>query len=765
MISEVFESLRAKLATDKQILNIFRQRKLEHYDINIKHDLVSEYIDDGWAINKKLKIKTKLRKDKPIDVFFKDSVWKLFAEIGFKTLNSDIPLLLPYTSNELLNEEIDVFAADDEVAVLIKCIASTTGPKESNFKKTIESLEENKKELISSTRKLLGNNNIKVVFIVATHDYYLCKPDKKRLDESNLYYIDNDTFTYYKDLLKHLGTAARYQLEANLFPGLKIPSIDSRVPAIRGKMGGHTYYSFMVEPDKLLKIGYILHRSKANKNLMPTYQRLIKKSRLINIRKFIENGGYFPNSIIANIDSNRAPKFELAGNQIDGTECRLGVLHLPKKYRSLFIIDGQHRLYGYSDTVYASSNAVPVVAFLNLDRSEQVRLFMEINENQKQVPKNLRHTLNADLQWDSDKLIERINALKLQIAQDLGEVLSSPLYDRILVGENARTNTRTITLDAIKQGLDRSNFFGVIANNSIKIPGTFFNDSNDSSYATLFPFLVQMFSYVENICKSEWNKPAKEGGLLLLNVGINSLLRIFSDIVDHLVSLDAINLDSDEPEDIAKKCSVFIAPLNNYFLNLDDTERSKIRKSYGSGGPTKYWRILQKVISEEISDFKPDGFDHYWEAESKAYNTQSFEMIRDIEEYLNNDFKSKLELYHGQAWFKIGVPEKVYNDSSALAASKNKKILNPKEEKTPWDCLHIIDYRSIALQPGNWKDIFEQDYTRPCEKKIAGGAKAKTNWMDKLNRIRNDTDHEYSVKQEEFELLQDIHQWLIKPAE
>ena len=29
-------------------------------------------------------------------------------------------------------------------------------------------------------------------------------------------------------------------------------------------MGGHKYYSFSIEPERLLKLGYILHRSKAN---------------------------------------------------------------------------------------------------------------------------------------------------------------------------------------------------------------------------------------------------------------------------------------------------------------------------------------------------------------------------------------------------------------------------------------------------------------------------------------------------------------------
>ena len=81
-------------------------------------------------------------------------------------------------------------------------------------------------------------------------------------------------------------------------------------------------------------------------------------------------------------------------------EAKLGMLHLPQTYRAAYVIDGQHRLYGYADSERAGQDLIPVVAFVDLPRSEQVRLFMQINENQQAVPKNLRNTLNAELLWD-----------------------------------------------------------------------------------------------------------------------------------------------------------------------------------------------------------------------------------------------------------------------------------------------------------------------------------------------------------------------------
>ena len=162
--------------------------------------------------------------------------------------------------------------------------------------------------------------------------------------------------------------------------------------------------------------------------MMPTYQRIIKKNRLTSVRDFINNGGYFPNSIIISIDtSGKGLVFDQSATKVDGAISKLGILHIPKRYRTAYIIDGQHRLYGYSDSKYASTNTVPVVAFVDLDRTEQIKLFMDINENQKAVPKSLRVTLNADMLWESSDKNEQRQALRSKIAQMLGEEPTSPL--------------------------------------------------------------------------------------------------------------------------------------------------------------------------------------------------------------------------------------------------------------------------------------------------------------------------------------------------
>lgn len=45
---------------------------------------------------------------------------------------------------------------------------------------------------------------------------------------------------------------------------------------------------------------------------------------------------------------------------------------------------------------------------------------------------------------------------------------------------------------------------------------------------------------------------------------------------------------------------------------------------------------------------------------------------------------------------------------------------------------------------------------------MRGGKDEKTKWMQKLERIRNQNMHSYTVKEDEYEFLTELHDWLIK---
>jgi DNA sulfur modification protein DndB len=746
MDDELKEKLLNKIVKGKEI-ELERKKRNNPYNfitINSKlPDLLKMKTEEGWEIDKTFKNTIKLKKLKSHDIYFEDRVWNLFANLGFTKLNKDRNLHIPYdkkTPN--LSQQIDVLAIDDETIILVECKSAKQISRKS-FKIDLEAMKTKINGLRDNIGKLFSRK-LKFKYIFATENYILGETDLEKLKKLEGIHFDEDNIKYYLKLFKELGLAARYQLLGSLFSGKKISEMNTLIPAIKGKMGKLDYYSFSIEPEKLLKIGYVLHRNKANSNMMPTYQRLIKKNRLKSIHKFIEEGGYFPNSIILSIDAGKKGKlkFDIATNQVKDTISNIGILHLPQKYQSVYIIDGQHRLYGYANSDYRNTNTIPVVAFVNLDREEQIRLFMNINENQKAVSKNLRLTLNSDLLWTSENQEERIKALTSRIAIHLGENKKSVLYDRVSIGEDKKD----ITSESIVKALKDSNFLGKVSKNKIETLGTFYKGDLDSAFKELSTLLVSCFDYLNESLTELWD----EKSIIVTNTGIYAIIRVISDIIDLLIQ--------DEESITVQEVKNYLDPIIMFYKNISEEMHLFLRKSYGAGGYTKYWRTLQKEIKSFYKEFNPKGLDEYIAKEKREYNDEAFSIIRDIEGFFNKDFKIKLIDKFGEnneAWFLNGVPPNTQDKAIILAQKKKRET---QKDVDSWECLHMIDYRDIALK--NWRDTFENSYTRPEELKINGGKDSKTNWMVKLNDLRNKTVHSYSISIDEIKFLREIKNWL-----
>ncbi len=758
MTEELKIKLIGKLISGAEVAKELRIRKLDSYNESFDNgsELLKERLSQGWELVAELKTKTKLIKKKPHDIAFEDKVWSLFALLGFKLLNKDRHLHIPYDKKDHnLTQQIDVFAKDDESVLIIEC-KSALKDKVGDFKEELEAMKSKKGGIINTISTLFPTTKPKFKYILATCRLGISDNDQQRLESIDGIHFSEEIIDYYYLLFSQIGIAARYQLLGSLFAGQEIPDLENRIPAIEGKMGGHTYYSFSIEPEKLLKIGFVLHRNKANENMMPTYQRLIKKNRLKEIHNFIdEDKGYFPNSIIINIvsDKNKKLVFDQSNNQVPDAISRIGVLHLPKKYRSAYIIDGQHRLYGYSNSQYKSSNTVPVVALVNLERAEQVRLFMQINENQKAVPKDLRNTLDADLLWDSSSFIDQIKALKSKIAINLGENRRSPFFGKVSIGEDKRA----ITTEHINLALNRSDFLGKVKKYEIEKLGTFYSGDLEKAYQNISDFLFRSFGYLKECLEEMWEH---EGNIIVINKGFYGITLVLNDLVNHQNTCEPIK-SSNTIKNIFEEIKTYLDTLVHFFKELDENKTNELKTAYGTPGDAKYWRTLQIALRKNHPEVHYIGLDEYLKKEEKENNEKAFRLIREIENtFLKIKIKEKLEEEFGRTWFKKGVPEKIYSDAISLAARKNRDIENEDDEKEPWDQLHLIDYRDIVLK--SWQKLFETQFTKPGEEKISGGKEAKTKWMVELNRIRNENDHTYYVTSEELSFIEEIHDWLLK---
>jgi DNA sulfur modification protein DndB len=225
---------------------------------------------------------------------------------------------------------------------IIECTHSRGGGSKS-VKSLIDKINAIRADIITKIHQHYGRPRIKVKFSIATHDITIRDSDKSRAEASGIPIITEADLTYFQRVTDYIKTAARYQFLGRYLRDERVEGLRTKVPAAKGRMGGQVFYNFLMSPHDPLKIAYISHKAKTSNDDLETYQRIVKPARLKEIGKYIDGGGQFPTNIVVNLKTTSPLQFDLAGE-----DAATGFLHLPGLYGSAWVIDGQHRLYGYA---------------------------------------------------------------------------------------------------------------------------------------------------------------------------------------------------------------------------------------------------------------------------------------------------------------------------------------------------------------------------------------------------------------------------------
>lgn len=725
-------------------------RKASFEQITVSKLEAEKKLNEGWEIlPSKLRKSIKLKKDKTHDIAFKDRVWGLFAKMGFSYLNDGGKFTLSYGDG--LSKQIDVIACDHEAIIIIECKSSQERSRVLP-QKPIYELAAIKELLRVSIRKLFPGHP-KVAFIFATNNTILSTEDKQCLIDNSIHHFSQDHISYFEQLVEHLGTAAKYQLFGTVFEGETIPNLKTRVPAIKGKVAsGQTFYSFSIDPHTLLKISYVLHRNDVDQDSTKAYQRLVKKGRLDQIAKFIDKGGYFPNSIIINIQSERPLQFDQASFIEHDASTSFGVLHLPKTYKSAFIIDGQHRLLGYAKTSRQSNHTIPVVAFHNLPEEEQTQDFVDINHTQKSVPTNLLHSIMADFHWGSSNDKLAIGALKTRLFTQMNADENSPFYHRIVLAEEGKTQDRSLTLQTVKSwGLGGNvKFFGRFKGDKLSTKGFLSCESHQETLNKALEFFNATFAVIENNAPKQWNAGSADGGFIAMNIGVSATMRTIDSILDYLVSKD---IDPHELSgvELASKVAPYLEPITTFVNNLNADGLKKLRSLFGSGATEKVLREFQFAIHQEFNDFNPEGLDQWIKESTGQYNDKAHHLgHHKIEPFLHKFICDALIQQFGEKWWSQGIPKKIQKDCSLIRIDQGSI-----EHESSY--LTTINYGEIIKE--NWSFLGEA-LTEPG---LNNASKEKRiGWLIKFNLIRQKYSHPQreSVTESEYEYLEELWGWL-----
>ena len=150
---------------------------------------------------------------------------------------------------------------------------------------------------------------------------------------------------------------------------------------------GVPVYHFFANSGDLLPLCNVPRRMPANGgDLAQAYQRILNGSKVKKIKKYLSSSNsFFPNSIVL------ASEGGLSWSKTEGNDVtELGKLSMASEYGSLFVIDGQHRLFGTEAS--DSRKPVSVCVVENMAKPAQASLFKSINQEQSKV--------SGDLLWD-----------------------------------------------------------------------------------------------------------------------------------------------------------------------------------------------------------------------------------------------------------------------------------------------------------------------------------------------------------------------------
>lgn len=747
------------IASGSEIKSIYRNRNSPYIFEKVPVGKETVYLEDGWTIYKKNKKSLRLAKKKPIEQAFEDEIWCLLYKIGFKNINKDRNFRIKILSEDKSpGKQIDIFAKDDETVLIVECKTAE--------KPTKKDLQKDMAEVVAireDIRKIIYNyygEKLKLGWIFATKNVIWSDPDIERAENYNISIIRENDITYYRELTKHIGTSSKYQLLADIFSNKDIPGLNLEVPAIKGRLGNDYFYFFAIEPSKLLKIAYICHRLKGNdEKTLFTYQRMLEKKRLNEIKEYVENGGLFPNSLVINLDSGkdglRFDHITQKGKDGEGTTSVLGILHLPSRYKSAFVIDGQHRLYGFTDSNYADKATLPVIAFENLDEVTQAEMFVDINSKQKKVRANLLEDLAADTKWGSDKPNERLQALNSKIFSTLGSKIDSPLYEKISASEMKQSPESPLTIASLTSALRRTRLLGTLKGSNI-IPGPLYWTDMDTSLDRSVKVVSAYLKNFQEGMPEHWRIGSAPGGYLCTNGGITALLFVLKNIIDHIdkkaIENNTTRVVDMKTEEIIKEIQIYSMPVVEYFKIASPESILNYRKKVGNLGHLDCSYGMMEQIHNKFPDFKNAGLEKYLNETKSQSNEQAKIIVPKIQLIIADDIITTLKKEFGEkedGWWLKGVPRSI---RLKVAQRREDDPDRPELEQS----FDLIDYKQVILE--NWR-LFGEKYSRD-----KGNKNEKMSWMDKLNTIRRKVAHPERgrVTKDELEFLNNILNWLEK---
>ena len=723
----------------------FLQRQFDYEEERISNpEYLAIKIREGWQEVRRLKTgKIVIQRPKENDVALEDRAWRLLHQLGYDELNTGRSFYIPPRGSQKDHRQVDVFGKDDETVVIVEC-KTQSKLNGKNLSMFINDLAHRRQTMMDCVRRHYENNDLKLITLLVTDGIIWSELDEKLAVENKVFKVSEREMKYYTEIARSLGPAAKYQFHAEFLKDQKVRALQLSFPAISQKIGGKKAYIFSAPASKLIKLAFVNHRELKDPQSAPSYQRMLKRSRLSQVATFINGGGYFANSILVSMSegTKQSGRFEQK-EKSDDFGISYGILRLPEYYKSLRVIDGQHRLYGAAESDRKDAPVI-VVALVNIKEEEEARLFKEINKEQKGVDASLITSLEGALGADSKDPAQQLRSLGARIVDFL---IDDPYYPFANSGGDLKS--ATITSALVSSGL-----IGTVRKDKVQSAGILTGRNADETMQNALSLLGNYFSRIKNANLMIWN-----GDFGKRTVGAPSS-SIF--VAGHIAFLAACARQYCNDKSDSRSFQKTIEPFLNGFcgsisaMSIDEYREKFMNVNYGGAGQDEFKFRVAMVACETNPDFEIAGLKDKRHATDRSRieasvslaKTSAAALVRmarmHIASNLNENFWSAEAGY-----LPMPMVTKLMRRKAAAKEAAGKSFEN---------YLEFSDLAEFLVKKSEVWDCLKQSFNIKTDASLPG-VKKHISWMSVIGKIAS-SEHIQDLSDLDEKVVRQVHQHL-----
>jgi DGQHR domain-containing protein len=409
-----------------------------------------------------------------------------------------------------------------------------------------------------------------VLFLAVRDRQKVTKMVLREAQERHVALLDEREIRYFLNLQKQTGIGMGPMFWGRTFPSL-ISNDKLEVRALQLKVGKHLAYLFSANAHDLLVRAVVSHREIdtdfGEHDQYPGYQRMLKKSRLAKIAKHIRTYKTFPTPIVVAWEKSQ---FDLASVKDETEKTRFGTLHLPRGAASIQVIDGQHRLFGYTRVTPDPAHVIHVIGYKTPMAMDPAEMFVDINSEQKPVPKNLLWELYPDIYDEDDS-----NYYK-RIVSEVVEALISRAPLQGLVTHIGTGRKGPITFQSLC-----SEIVGDLISKDGGLVAQIVGNDPGRKKAVLLSWMDSLFTVTKELGDA---CPDVNSYFIYSNVGVIPLVRVYSRILTYESAREG-NDWLRSPKKIRETLKLYLAPVYRLYGTKTSAELSiKRRQRVGESG-------------------------------------------------------------------------------------------------------------------------------------------------------------------------------------